>query len=264
MKRHRSISSEELIAAYADKGLEGDERASVEDFLADHPQRRDDVAGVREVVARVRELAPRPDEEPNWERMAANIGRACDDIVARREASWLGRQRARLDHLFRPRYAIALASCAIAVIALIAVLNLGERGSFPDTRETPHLAVDPAFDFSVDFSVLTGEDGLEDVDEADHDQFLARLTGDFTAAPSADDLSADDAALPSWPGRPDDTVVLPADAVVEWATISGGTSMEQQGSDEEFFGEPEYDSWLGELSEEELDALDIYLEGQAG
>ncbi|MEM9490787.1 MAG: hypothetical protein AAGC55_16690, partial [Myxococcota bacterium] len=81
MKKHPSPSVEELLAAYADGGGDAAERADVERFLADDPAARRDLAEIDRLIGLTRTLAPRPEVEPDWSRMAADIERACDQVA---------------------------------------------------------------------------------------------------------------------------------------------------------------------------------------
>lgn len=131
-----SVRPEELLAAYADDGLEPDERAAVERFVAGDPSSARELNELQTVVERLREhaRAERTGTDPSWEVMAADIRRACNEVEAARARRWPALLRRGLRRLFTPRPALALGAAAMAAAALLLVLHHGDAGD--DTQQT--------------------------------------------------------------------------------------------------------------------------------
>lgn len=131
-----SVRPEELLAAYADDGLEPEERAAVERFVAGDPSSARELNELQSVVERLREhaRAERTGTAPSWEAMAADIRRACNEAEAARARRWPARLRRGLHRLFTPRPVLALGAGVMAAAALLLVLHRGNAGD--DTQQT--------------------------------------------------------------------------------------------------------------------------------
>jgi hypothetical protein len=173
----------ELIAAYADGGLAPDEAAEVEALLAASPEARAELEAVRRLIGEARG-AEDSAAEPDWDAMAREIQRACDQAPPPRW-SWL-----------RPRRMLAIAGLAAASAALLFVaLGKGgddgggaDRASRAAGEATPPLAVSPA---PADQPDATGEEALPalrepEVDELSADE-LARLDDELATGDLGDD-----------------------------------------------------------------------------
>lgn len=243
MKRAKIAPPEELLAAYADGGVDDEERAIVEQYLAENPAAREELEAIRELVARTRNAVPRPVEEPEWSKMARRIIAMCEleqdepRSVWQRAGDWLARA-------FRPRPALLLGAAATAIV-LFAVW----RGSgTPGAGNTPRLpiATDHSASRTGDETATSDRpDSRPEVDWGAVEDILAESAGD----------SDDAAASPGDPNSgPDDDPNSDDDEVLEYAV--GGL---------ELFAEPDYESWLDDLSADELDALyELLRETQAG
>ena len=281
MKRQSSVPPPELLAGYADSGLTAEENDQVSQFLDENPQCHDEVIALREMIARVRQNAPRPGVEPDWSQMAADIGRTCDEIAEQEGSDWWSRLRLRLNWLVRPRYAIA----ATAVAAIIVVLAI-QGTTNTETADNSAEELAPIPELSRQF--LANLPGLDTSDENDLlvldeialDGFSANLADEFIAADG--DSETDDSEIDGLEpdGLEPDSPLLSAHDAVEWAELSGHVGLnpfenaDPAGLDSDLAGDlpdslmpdylmPDYmgnDGWLGDLSEEELDAIATYLE----
>lgn len=227
---HEDIS--ELLAAYADGGLSGAERARVEAHLADDAEARAEVDALRRAINATRAAQPRPAAEPAWDEMARAIRAACEaegptPAPRRGVLAWLR-------ELVRPRYAGPVLVVAAAVVLF--VVWSGQRGDErPSVGPAPHervAATAPAVEPPA-VDALRAE-AVEDLDDAELDALLAELE----PAAELDDTEFD----------PSET--LPADGVATF--------------DDDFFAVPDYGALLDELSEDEIDALDAFLASQTG
>lgn len=241
VSRPTTDSPEELLAAYADDGLDDDERRNVESFLSQNPEHAEELDALREVVAQVRELAPRPQAEPNWDRLAADISRACDEAAAQDAVTWWAKLSRWLQDSFRPRYAVAMAGAAVAILALFLFARGYDDDKTPSAPDNvaPVLEVadnDPA----LELELIEDELDLEGLDEIELAEVIAGLEDELAADLDLEaSLSFEDAS--------------------EWVELDNSIASPGDDLELELFGEPDYDSWLGELSEEDLDALDAYL-----
>lgn len=125
-----SVRPEELLAAYADDGLEPEERALVEHFLTQNPSSARELDELQSVVERLREhaCAERTGPAPSWDAMAADIRRGCDQAEAARARRWPVRLRTRLRRLFTPGPALALGAAVMATAALLLVIRHWGKG----------------------------------------------------------------------------------------------------------------------------------------
>src|SRR5262245_50350989 len=101
----------DLLAAYADGGLGGGEAAEVEALLAQSPEARAELEAIRRLLADARSAA-RSGVEPDWDAMAREIRRACEEApspgLLRRARAWFT----------TPKMVIggaAAAACAVAI-----------------------------------------------------------------------------------------------------------------------------------------------------
>ena len=260
-----------LLAAHADDGLDGDERARVEQFLADQPEQQAEVAALREVLAQVRELAPRPQVEPDWNRLTRDISRACDEVAAAQEAGQ-GRALGRwIASVLRPRYAFGLAGLALAALVLFLALRGDARSpavpsdsdgiaQTSSDRQTSPASDDRTGDDDddLDLAVAAADGDLDELDERALDELAGNLTSEFAADGETEE---DDSGVDGEP-------VLSPEMAAEWADLGNrpdAEPAEQADFDLALFAEPDYESWLDDLSEAELDALEAYLaKEQAG
>ena len=107
--------AEELIAAYADGGLTPNEAAEVEALLAASPEARAELEAVRRLIAEARG-AEDSAAEPDWDAMAREIQRACDQAPPPR-FGWL-----------RPRRMLVIGGLAAAATAAVLFVALGPVG----------------------------------------------------------------------------------------------------------------------------------------
>ncbi|HUH02707.1 MAG TPA: hypothetical protein VML75_11995 [Kofleriaceae bacterium] len=236
----RSEHPAELLAAYADGGLTGSERARVEAYLAADPQAQADVEALRAVINATRAVQPRPATEPAWDEMARAIRAACRDagpVPPRGVIGWLR-------ELLRPRYAGSVLVVAAAVVLL--VVWSGRRdaaGPGPELATTERVAVSPTTTDDRLPGVLGWRaEEIEDLESAELDVLLAELD---PAAISEIEDPAEDA-------------VMPDEAIPDWSLA------ESSSGEDDFFGMPDYGALLDELSEAEIDALDAFLASQTG
>jgi hypothetical protein len=249
MTRNDDIAVEELLAAYADGALDGDDRARVEAYLADHPEAADEVEALRAVINDTRATQPRPSHEPDWAAMRQAIADEVGGYGSAPAPSWWRR-------LLRPRYGLTAALAAAAVVVLI-VSTGGER-------LTPAPTATSTGDGGAETRAETGEPleiadqplelraaRVADLDESELDDLLAELEPG-ALAPDADAPDAD--------GEPVDDPVLTADEMAIWTADADADPLLEIG----LFGDPELDDLLDDLSEEELSELDAFLSGKPG
>lgn len=244
----------ELLAAYADGGLTGAERARVEALLAADPHAQAEVEALRTVINATRAAQPRPTTEPAWDEMAQAIRAACRDDAPPPRKGLVGWLR----ELLRPRYAgPALVVAAAAVLFVVWSGRRQAAGPGADLATTERLAVSPPPSSTTTDDVLPGVSGwraeeIEDLEGAELDVLLADL--DPAAIAELED--------------PDEGVVdtvLPDEVVPDWTLAEIESSGD--GADELFGSSdpmPDYDALLDGLSEEEIDALDAFLAAQTG
>jgi anti-sigma factor RsiW len=175
--------AEELIAAYADGGLTPDEAAEVEALLAASPAARAELEAVRRLIAEARGAEDNA-AEPDWDAMAREIQRACDQAPPPR-FGWL-----------RPRRMLAiggLAAAATAAVLFVALGPVGDGGGAADRASraagepAPPVAVSPP----AEPEDPTGEDALPalrepEVDELSADE-LAQLDDELARGDLGDD-----------------------------------------------------------------------------
>ena len=298
-----STRPEDLLAAYADHdlgpdadglgpdadGLGPDDRARVEQYLAKHPAKQAEVDELQAFISGLRASAraelSRADE-PDWSDMRAAIHRACKQADAETEVaalehpaleqkeeqrgnSRIQRLRAWLQSLARPRAVAGLGTVAIAAVMLVMML----RGS--DTLVPPSQTSNDADNSSRPLeriesyaSIPPLEGDIAPLESEQLDELLDRLAAMVTTSkhiapdPEGDLPLLDDDLLVDEP-------TLAPEIVAEWIDDEWIDSdihdLYASGLGLDAFPEPDYDEWLGDLSENDLDALDKYLEEiQAG
>lgn len=298
MKRQRQPAPEELLAAYADDGLHPDERAAVERHLDTHPEARQELDELRATIAQTRSLAPEPASEPDWDRMLRDIGDACDAAAAPDRIGFAARLREWVQGALRPRYAVGLAVCAAVVLLVLLALDgrdsttrevadprgddqvvepVPDAPDAPETPETPDAPEDAVAELATDdigaltdpaTAATTTAADIGALDEPSLDAVLARL--DYTGlaepdSPADDDDTADDddaADADDAAGADSLDPLLDPELAAEWSTGANSLALAIDTDEpaDEIFGESDYDAFLNELSEEELDALDDYLD----
>lgn len=167
MKR-RPEKTAELIAAYADGGLSPEEAAEVEALLAASPEARAELEAVRRLIADARG-AEDSAAAPDWDAMAREIQRACDQAPPPR-SGWLR---------LRPMIAVGgLAAAATAALLFFALARTGggeDRAAGAASEPAPPVAISPP---ATDRESPPGEEALPALRE-----------------PEVDELSADELAL---------------------------------------------------------------------
>jgi hypothetical protein len=241
----RSELLAELLAAYADGGLTGAERARVEAHLAANPQAQAEVEALRKVINATRAAQPRPTNEPAWDEMARGIRAACRDFGPAPPRGLVGWLR----ELLRPRYAgPALVVAAAAVLFVVWSGRRDAAGPGSNLAPSERLAVTPRPATTDDLlpDVLGARDEeLEELEGAELDVLLAELDPAAVAEVEDPDEDLVDA-------------VLPDEVVTDWTLAETSTG------DDDLFGTPDYGALLDGLSEEEIDALDAFLAAQTG
>ncbi len=221
-------TDDELLAAYADSGLDPRQTARLDARTGADPTAAAEVAGLRQTINAVRAAQPRPAAEPAWDEMARAIRAACDPLPApRTRASWLGL-------LLRPRVAAPiLALAAAATIALV----FANRPASPVPPPQPLVAAsDPP----------AGQHQPPDTD----------LTPLDTELPVPEVSALDDGQL--------DAVLAALDDVPD---LSGDTPADDSSTDDTavgLFGDDAYASWVDDLDESQLDDAAAYLATQPG
>ena len=254
MTSHASPTPEELLAAYADDGLEPAEIARVEAYLAQHPDARSQVDDIRALLTSVREHPPRPQVEPDWTAMSVDIANACDEAAP---AGWWARLRA---WLATPRNAVgAIGLVAAAAVLLALAFNWpGSDSAGPGVAqdeirapgETDGDGDDPALEQALDDALADGLAALEgDVEDLD-DEVLDTL---FEALdPTAVDMEEEqELALAG-------ERVLSEDVLADW--LGSEDPLGSESIDDEYDADAldsfDDSDWLEDLSERELDQLD--------
>lgn len=259
-----------------------------DDILPDTAKahRAEELADLREVIDQVRDVQPRPGREPDWDRMAATIGRACDD-AAGEPPGWRAALHRWLETWLCPRYAVPAVCCAVAIIALLLV----SRGDDPETAGNP--LPEPRDDGALVLDLTTDDRDetswplldnelplLDEIDDETLDELTAGLAAEFTPD-SIDDL--DDPEIGDTPESPSpespspeslagaarDRILTP-ELAVEWADLGNDLAAadELPAADPDEYSPnfddldgQELDAWLDGLSEEELDEIDAALAG---
>ena len=191
--------TDQLLAAYADGGLAPDEAAEVEALLAESPEARAELEAIRRLLADAR--AGEDDHaEPDWDAMARDIHRACDQAPPPR-FGWL-----------RPRrvFAIgALAAAATAAVLFVALGRDGGGGGNGDDRATraaidpttPPVAVTPPAADQLD---PPGEEALPDLREPEVDELSDDELHDLDDELATGDLGDDGFIADLLAGEADD------------------------------------------------------------
>jgi len=250
--RRRRRDDGELLAAHASGGLDAAEAARVEQHVAAHPEARAELEEIERTLAEVRAAAPRPSGEPDWDAMAREVRRACDDQPAARRSWW------------RPALAAGLAGAA-AIALLFSVTRDEVPGS--DAEHGPRAAApEPALQPRVD----AVEDPGQDPDDAPAD-----LRAPVLADLSGDELEQLEIALDDR-DEPGDAFVadlLRADPVASPVAAMEPDDGREPADDDEApgidpFQPPDYlpiDEMADQLPDDAIEAIDRYLaEVQAG
>lgn len=258
MTRRDIDNPEQLLSAYADDGLTADEQRAVDAYLDGNPAERAELEHLRDTLREVKALSPSVRDEPAWGAMTAAISREIDIVEAERDNT-LGN---RFWRWFRRPGVIAgfgTAAVAAGAIAFFVMRDGGAADTQPtgdqiasiDTEPTRSLIRPaPGPDIASDLDTTTD---LDDMDEDELDAMLASFTLE------GDDDNGDDV----FGDLLIDDDLLSDDALVEWTAEDEGPSY-TSGLGVDMFDEPEYD-WLDELDEDQIDALDRYLDSiQAG
>ncbi|HWM88180.1 MAG TPA: hypothetical protein VNO33_20140, partial [Kofleriaceae bacterium] len=204
---------------------------------------------IERTLAEVRAAAPRPSGEPDWDAMAREIRRACDDQPVARRSWW------------RPALAASLAGAA-AIAILIGVTRDEAPGSRTEQapRATAPVPVQPRVD--------AVEDPVEDPDA---DELRAPVLADL----SGDELEQLEIALDDR-DEPGDAFVadlLRADPVASPVAAMEPDDGREPADDDEApgidpFQPPDYlpiDEMADQLPDDAIEAIDRYLaEVQAG
>jgi len=231
---------DELLAAYADGAeLSEPERESVERWLAEHPDARAELDAVRALLSDARAAAPRSEREPAWDAMA----RAIDDAVS---ASSAPGPIGRLLDWWRAR-PIAAAGVAVALVAAAALVALRARtAGEPTTASVAPSGPSSTKDDAPEPIDLPALDEAWNADELAYEpeptqDLDGREVGDlFATAPSILTPSADDSS-----GASDDD--------------DDGVDDDGDGALVDFGVAPEFDTFLDELSDSELELIDTTL-----
>lgn len=280
-----SPSPEELLSAYADGALSDSERATVEAYLADHPDARSELDEIRSLLSRVRENPPEPAREPDWAAMNVAINEAIDTAGDGAKSPGLAaRLRAWLAGLAHPRVALgALAiGAAAAVIVALATgwpggqdrgsglakddIRAPERGS-EDGAQNPGDEFEQAMEQALREAVAEVEDESGDAERDDDeviDALFEALDPDAISDETEAELLALTDAMERGDGLPDDLIdeLLGSEPdVFDGTEGTGGTEGAESvdGADQDGRAPSRYDGWLDELSDQELDSLDAML-----
>lgn len=223
------------------------ELRALDEIAADLPDdsEPDSAAHFSALIDQIRSARPAPRVEPDWDRMAADIRQACDDPAAD-PPGWLARLRHWLDAWLQPRYAVGLACCAAATIALVVV----STQSGPETPVATSTPTDPT---SIDDPALALDDPDDgDALESPEDEWAAEWDGDLA-----------DESLSGWP-NPDSALALvdpllfdpdaPGDPV-------GGDASDSPGDDVAL--DPQEAALLAELATALDDSFDPELDSAA-
>jgi len=224
-------TDDELLAAYADGGLDPRDTARLDARTDGDGDAAAEVDALRQTINAVRATQPRPAAEPAWDEMARAIRAACDPLPAPRpRVSWLAR-------LLRPRVAAPI--LAVAAAATIALIWTRRQSATPQSQPLIAASNPPAGD-----TVAPAPDVLPEEQPA--------IADELPAVAGLDDSQLD-AVL----------AALDADA----PDLSGDTSSDDTGSDDTavgLFGDDAYASWVDDLDESQIDAASAYLATQPG
>ena len=214
------------LATHADDGLDDEDRLLAEEYVAGSADAQAELDELGQVIARVRGLEPRPEREPDWDALAADIGAACVAPAP----SFVARLYAGLE--WRHAAVVGVAVAAIAMLLMWPESSPSQVAGEP----SPGLDIE---DFELDEAEAPTVDDLK---PAQLDELLLSL---------ATDLAEDD-------------YLLSADIAVEWGGDDSELGY-ATGFGLDLYAEPAYAGWLEGLDEAELDALDDLLdEEQAG
>jgi anti-sigma factor RsiW len=193
-----NIDPSELLAAYADDGLEGEELEAVEAYLAEHPEAQVEVEGFRALIGAGRDLA-KSVPKPDFEAMRANIVKTtkAPDTRPRVPSYWFARP--------------AVAGFMVAAAALLFVLvwrggnatndPVNDPGTQPiaktsaDASVTAHEPVTPPSiedDEAVLIAELGDTDPLDEMAELGFEDELDDVVGDEDDDFDLDDLTEDE------------------------------------------------------------------------
>ena len=258
--RDSERSTDEILA-----DLLGSDRILAPD---DDRQQAAEIADLRQVIDRVREVRPQPRVEPDWGRMAATIGRACDE-VSEQPSGWNAALRRWLETWLQPRYALAAAGCAVAIIALVLVTRGDDPPPIADVPTPPGPEESLVLDLTGDESDETSWPLLDDelalldsIDDSDLDELSVGLAAELTTE-EADDPGDEDSD-----GEPTAVAanhLLAPELAMEWADLESDlddlvtADLDDDTLDD--LDDQELDLWLDGLSETELDELDAALAG---
>lgn len=281
-------SPEELLSAYAAGDVTDAERQAVEDYLRENPAAAAEMDGIRSMLARVRDNPPEPASEPDWARMSVAINEEVDQSLGQSVGQSLGqslgqsvrhsetpvglaaRARAWLASLWQPRYVIGALAVGAAA-ALIVALAGGWPGS--DSRPGPGVATD---DIRAPGELPGDELDERQLDEFERelDQALQEALAEFDGDGQSDDDELVDALFEAI-----DPDAVAAEADVELAAIADGDAFpddlvaellgagdgandmdgDLDPGDYEGVNPDSHDGWLDELSDQELERLDVML-----
>jgi hypothetical protein len=264
-----------LLAAHASGGLDPAEARAVNDEVAGDPALRAELDEIAGTLAAVRAARPRPTEEPDWDAMAREIGRACDDSAPPATPRGLRRFWPA-----RPAAALTLTAAGAAALA-VAIAIAGRLDREPDpprpqsaqaTAPAPRAGEVAAAEAVVDPAAEPAERDDDDDDEGE--DALPDL-GPGLDALSGDELAAFERALDR-EGAAEDAFV--ADLLAGPAETGTRSAVEalRDGGDDGDDDEPAIDPFrppdalsiddlADELPDEALDAIDRFLaEVQAG
>lgn len=236
------LPSDELLAAYADGALHGEEAKQVEDYLASNRDAAAELDELHRVLANVRAAEPRPTQEPNWAAMQRNIRLACDESAT---PSWPGRLR----QLLRPRFVVGFA--AVAAVGALAFLVV--RGDSTPNPSEPSVAA---------ASTDAGATKIERVVDARPTDWRAAELADLSSAELdrvLEGLMPNLLAPSTDPDATGDEPVLGPDLVAEWTGSEVGVGDEDDPLGVGLFSEPDYGGLLETLDDTELDRVDSEL-----
>lgn len=217
---------DQLLALYAAGGLEPVEAEEVEALLAGDASATAELESIRGLLDDVREVAPKPDGEPDWQAISASIREACD-------APGFG---TRIRRRVSAKFALpGLVAAAAAVAIVIGVTRSGDPAArtarIDGGPPAPELAESPPIEIDIDIDVDLADGRPAELEELSDDELAAldESLGDIEPMLATDDSDSEPAQ--------DDSL--------------------------EVFDEPEYD-WVDDLSEEQLERVAAYLADQPG
>jgi hypothetical protein len=129
----------ELLPAYALDAVDDDERASVDAYLARHPEARDEVADFQ-VAASMLAHAGGPPPEGVWERLESMIADSPSPLRVLPPSEVIGRQQPNATPRRSDRRWQYLAVAAAVVALVFGGLWIADRGSDNQTTDTAALA----------------------------------------------------------------------------------------------------------------------------